>query len=117
MGWIGAGGVEPRRERGNPIVARVASQTLTSRVALGVCDCVTLAASGADAMWTDRREHGYTFLILMAIMIIISLLDKRGQQKVTGIIVDASEFKISTPFAIGTLLLIGILAALYIIFW
>ncbi len=63
------------------------------------------------------NRMGYTFLILMALMIIISLIDKKGQQKVHGIEVDTSEFKTSTPFAIGALLLIGVLAALYIIFW
>lgn len=63
------------------------------------------------------NRMGYTFLILMLVMVVISLLDKRGQQKVTGIIVDPSEFRTSTPFAVGALLLIGVLAALYIIFW
>jgi len=34
-----------------PIVAHVASQTLTSRVALGVCGCGTLGASGELTGW------------------------------------------------------------------
>lgn len=63
------------------------------------------------------NRMGYTFLILMALMIIVSLFDKKGQQKVHGIEVDTSEFKTSTSFAVGALLLIGILAALYIVFW
>lgn len=63
------------------------------------------------------NRMGYTFLILLAMMIIISLLDKKGQQKVHGIEVDVSEFRTSTPFAVGALLLIGMLAALYIVFW
>ncbi len=63
------------------------------------------------------NRMGYTFLILVASMIIISLLDKKGQQKVHGIEVDVSEFRTSTPFAVGALLLVGILAALYIVFW
>ncbi|MBK7873268.1 MAG: sodium/sugar symporter [Saprospiraceae bacterium] len=63
------------------------------------------------------NRMGYTFLVLMAVMIIISLLDKKGQQKVHGIEVDVSEFRTSTSFAIGAVFMIGILAALYIIFW
>ncbi len=63
------------------------------------------------------HRMGWTFLILMALMIIISLIDKRGQEKVHGIEVDTSEFRTSTGFTVGALLLIGVLAALYIIFW
>ncbi|MDX1941494.1 MAG: sodium/sugar symporter [Saprospiraceae bacterium] len=63
------------------------------------------------------NRMGYTFLVLVALMVIISLLDKKGQQKVHGIEVDVSEFRTSTSFAVGALFLIGILAALYIIFW
>ncbi|MFN7118417.1 MAG: sodium:solute symporter family transporter, partial [Saprospiraceae bacterium] len=63
------------------------------------------------------NRMGYVFLILVALMVIVSLLDKRGQEKVHGIEVDTSEFKTSTSFAVGALILIGILAALYIVFW
>lgn len=63
------------------------------------------------------NRMSYVFLILVALMVVISLLDKRGQQVVSPIEVDTSEFKTSTSFAVGALLLMGILAGLYIIFW
>ena len=63
------------------------------------------------------NRMSYVFLLLVTLMVVISLLDKRGQQVVSPIEVDTSEFKTSTSFAVGALLLMGILAGLYIIFW
>ena len=59
---------------------------------------------------------GYVFLILSAMMIIISLIKprKEGESEVE---VDSSMFRTSASFAIGALLLFGILTALYIVFW
>jgi SSS family solute:Na+ symporter len=63
------------------------------------------------------HRMGWVFLILAGLMIIVSLLDKRGQKQVHGIEVDPSEFRTSGSFAIGALLILGALAALYIVFW
>lgn len=63
------------------------------------------------------NRMSYVFLILVALMVIVSLLDKRGQRTIHPIEVDTSEFRTSTSFAIGSIILMGILAALYIIFW
>lgn len=62
------------------------------------------------------HRMGYVFLILVAMMVIVSLIKPKKDDK--GVIeVDPSMFKVSTPFAIGALLLSGIIAAIYLIFW
>lgn len=62
------------------------------------------------------HRMGYVFLILVAVMVIISLLKprKEGEGQVE---VDAGMFKISGGFAAGVLLVMGVLTALYIVFW
>ena len=62
------------------------------------------------------HRMGYVFGILVALMVIISSIrpKKEGESTVE---VDSSMFKTSNAFAIGALLLIGILTALYIVFW
>ena len=76
-------------------------------------------------IWIERvfegvpflNRMGYVFLVLVALMVIISLLDKRGQRNLKPIDVDPSEFRTSGGFLIGMLLVLGIIAALYTLFW
>ena len=50
-------------------------------------------------------------------MVIISLADKNSKHNPKGLEIDATMFKPQGAFAIGASLVLGILAALYIIFW
>jgi SSS family solute:Na+ symporter len=60
---------------------------------------------------------GFVFIIAVVGMIIISLIDnKRGVQP-KGLIVERSMFRMSPGFAVGALLICGILAALYSVYW
>ena len=63
------------------------------------------------------HRMGYVFLILVALMMLISLLDTQGQKRVPSIEVDSSMFRTSQGFAIGMVIVLGIIAALYLIFW
>jgi len=63
------------------------------------------------------HRMGYVFLILVVLMVIISLLDKKGQRNLKTIDVDPEEFKTSGGFLIGMVLVLGIIAALYTLFW
>lgn len=63
------------------------------------------------------NRMGYTFLILVGLMVVVSLLDKKGQARVHTIEFSTSDFKTDTPFTIGMLIVLGILAALYVVFW
>ena len=60
---------------------------------------------------------GFVFVICIVGMIIISLVDAARGKKTHGLEVDASMFKTNTGFAIGALLVAGILAALYTVFY
>ncbi|HMJ67543.1 MAG TPA: sodium/solute symporter [Cyclobacteriaceae bacterium] len=62
------------------------------------------------------HRMGYVFAILVAIMVIISLI-KPQKPNEGQVEVDAGMFKISGAFAVGTILVSGIIAALYILFW
>lgn len=62
-------------------------------------------------------QMGYVFLILVALMVVISLLDPKSKDNPKGMEVDTESFKTSPTFTIGALLIIGVLAALYIVFW
>jgi SSS family solute:Na+ symporter len=60
---------------------------------------------------------GYVFLILAALMITISLVEGKGKDHPKAIEIDAELFKTSTGFKFGALIITGIIAALYILFW
>lgn len=60
---------------------------------------------------------GFVFLIAVAGMVIISIIDQKKGVIVKGLEIDKRMFKTSTGFAVGALLLCGILAALYTIYW
>jgi SSS family solute:Na+ symporter len=60
---------------------------------------------------------GWVFLVLVAVMVIISLLDPTGKDNPKAMQVDTAAFRTSPVFAIGALLITGLLAALYIVFW
>ncbi len=63
------------------------------------------------------NRMGIVFLILAALMIVISLIESQGKDNPKAIDVDSSLFRTSPKFNIGALLICGILAALYIIYW
>ena len=60
---------------------------------------------------------GFVFLICVIGMALISLYENRKGLKTHGLDVDRSMFKMSPSFAVGALIVCGILAALYTIFW
>lgn len=60
---------------------------------------------------------GFVFLISVFIMILISLQDSRRGVTSKGLEIDAAMFKTNKGFAIGAMLIVGILVALYTIYW
>jgi SSS family solute:Na+ symporter len=60
---------------------------------------------------------GFVFVICVLIMILISLIDSKRGVVVKGLEVDTKMFKVSNGFAVGTMIIGGILVALYSIFW
>ena len=68
-----------------------------------------------DVPFLDRM--GWVFLALVAIMVAISLSDPKSKNNPKAMSVDAAQFRTSQGFAIGALLIIGVLGALYAVFW
>jgi SSS family solute:Na+ symporter len=62
------------------------------------------------------HRMGYVFAILVGLMIVISFIKPRTVNQ-EHIEVSTDMFRTSKAFAIGALLLMGIIAALYIVFW
>jgi SSS family solute:Na+ symporter len=60
---------------------------------------------------------GFVFAICVAVMILISLIDEKRGVKSKGLEIDSSMFKVNSGFLAGSLLVTGILVALYSIFW
>ncbi|WP_373495162.1 sodium/sugar symporter [Aquiflexum sp.] len=60
---------------------------------------------------------GVVFLVIALLMILISLVEGKGKDHPNSIEISADLFKTSTGFKIGALIITGITAALYIVFW
>ena len=76
-------------------------------------------------VWTNGSFPDYPFLDRMSItfvstviiMVAMSLINPKKETDKHGIIVDTSMFRITTGFAIGSVIIMGILLALYTVFW
>lgn len=68
-----------------------------------------------DYPFLDRMTIVFVFLI--ALMIVMSLADKNSRSQQTVIEIDTSMFRCSNSFIAGSILIIGILTALYTVFW
>ena len=60
---------------------------------------------------------GFVFGICIIFMILISLIDHKRGLKTKGLEIDSSMFKVNNTFLAGSLIIVGILAALYSVFW
>ncbi len=68
-----------------------------------------------DYPFLDRMT--ITFVIIVLIMIVISLFRKSSPDKSHTIIIDKKDFRVSHAFILGSVIIMGILAGLYTIFW
>ncbi|TKC06682.1 sodium/solute symporter [Pedobacter polaris] len=68
-----------------------------------------------DLPFFNRME--IDFVVIVLLMVGISLMKPQTLTNEQAIEVDTSMFKISTSFAIGAIIIMGILTALYTIFW
>ncbi|MDB5013072.1 MAG: sodium transporter, partial [Daejeonella sp.] len=60
---------------------------------------------------------GFVFVICILVMVVISLFETRKGANPKGLEIDSKMFKTSPGFAVGALLILGILVALYTLFW
>ena len=68
-----------------------------------------------DLPFMDRMT--LVFIILMLLMIVMSLLDRKSKDNPTIVIIDKSMFRSSPGFIVGSVIIIGILTALYTVFY
>ncbi len=68
-----------------------------------------------DYPFLDRMTIDFVAIVL--IMISMSLIMPKKENDTHSIEVDTSMFKITTGFAIGSIIIVGILSALYTVFW
>lgn len=60
---------------------------------------------------------GFVFLFCVIGMYIISMMTNKTEAESKGLEIDAKMFKTSTSFAVGALIITGILVALYTVYW
>jgi solute:Na+ symporter, SSS family len=63
------------------------------------------------------HRTGWCFLILVALMVFISLSDEKSKNNPKGLHLEAAWFRVTPGFAVLSILICGILAALYTVFW
>lgn len=68
-----------------------------------------------DYPFLDRMS--IVFLFLVGLMILISLFSRKGADPLRAMVIDTSLFRFSRGFAVGSVLILGILIALYTVFW
>jgi SSS family solute:Na+ symporter len=80
---------------------------------------VGFAAKNIDGIYEipfiDRM--GFVFILCVVGMIIISLIENKGEEDPKGLEIDATMFKTTTAFAVGALIIVGLLVALYSVYW
>jgi SSS family solute:Na+ symporter len=57
------------------------------------------------------------FCIIIGIMIVVTLTDPKSKNNPQGLEIDSRMFKVTPAFTIASVLICGILAALYTVFW
>ena len=68
-----------------------------------------------DLPFMDRMT--LVFVVLMVLMIVISLADKKGQEPSKAIVIDTTMFRVNPGFIVASTIIIGILTALYTVFY
>jgi SSS family solute:Na+ symporter len=68
-----------------------------------------------DYPFLDRMS--ITFVFIVAVMIAMSLLKPEQHKPSLLVEIDANMFRVSKGFTIGSIIIIGLLTALYIYFW
>lgn len=68
-----------------------------------------------DYPFLDRMSIVFVFLIIL--MVVISLMDRKSATQPVVIDIDPRMFRVSSSFVVGSVLILGVLTALYTVFW
>ncbi|SDZ29353.1 MULTISPECIES: sodium/sugar symporter [Rhodonellum] len=94
---------------------KTTSNAALTAAALSIPLSVVLKIGFPNLPFLDRM--GVVFLVLASLMIIISLVEGKGKDHPNSIEISKDLFQTSTAFKIGAFIIVGITAALYIVFW
>jgi SSS family solute:Na+ symporter len=68
-----------------------------------------------DYPFLDRMT--ITFILIIIVMVLMSYLWPRKEGREEPVIIERSMFKVTPAFTVGSVIILGILAALYTVFW
>ncbi len=68
-----------------------------------------------DFPFLDRMSIVFIFLVIL--IVVMSLSDKKSKDNIQALVIDTRMFRCPPSFIIGSVIILGILTALYIIFW
>jgi SSS family solute:Na+ symporter len=68
-----------------------------------------------DLPFMDRMT--LVFCILMLLMIVMSLADRNSKNNPQALTIDVKMFRTLPSFLVGSTIIVGILVALYTVFW
>lgn len=94
---------------------KTTSNAALTAAALSIPLSIVLKIWFPELPFLDRM--GVVFLALAALMIIISLVEGKGKDHPNSIEIEKDLFETTTGFKIGAFIILGITAALYIVFW
>ncbi len=94
---------------------RTTSAAALVGAALAIPLSVALMFIFPDLPFINRM--GWVFVIIVALMVIVSLMDPKSKDNPKALQIDSSMFKLAPGFAVGAIIICGILTALYTIFW
>ena len=94
---------------------RTTSAAALVGAALAIPLSVALMLIFPDLPFINRM--GWVFVIIVALMVIISLMDPKSKDNPKALQIDTGMFKLAPGFAVGAIIICGILTALYTIFW
>jgi SSS family solute:Na+ symporter len=63
------------------------------------------------------NRMSWVFCIIIGIMVVVTLTDPKSKNNPQGLEIDKSMFKVTPAFTVASVVICGILAALYTVFW
>lgn len=63
------------------------------------------------------NRMSWVFVIIIILMVLVTLTDPKSKDNPQGLEIDRSMFKVTPAFTIASVIICGILAALYTVFW
>ncbi|RZK37381.1 MAG: sodium transporter [Pedobacter sp.] len=63
------------------------------------------------------NRMSWVFIIIIMLMVVITLMDPKSKNNPQGLEIDRGMFKVTPAFAVSSIIICGILAALYTLFW